>query len=62
MPQRSAVPVEKKDNKYWDRRKKNNEAAKRSRDLRKKRIDDEIKSARDAITENQRLKHEIEVS
>ncbi len=56
------MPVEKKDNKYWDRRKKNNEAAKRSRDLRKKRIDDEIKSARDAITENQRLKHEIEVS
>ena len=56
------MPVEKKDNKYWDRRKKNNQAAKRSRDSRKKRIDEEIKSAKDAIVENQKLKQEIDVS
>ena len=57
-----AVPEEKKDNKYWDRRRKNNQAAKRSRDTRKKRIDEEIKTAKEAISENQKLKQEIDVS
>ena len=59
--QRIPVPDEKKDNKYWDRRRKNNEAAKRSRDIRKKRMDDEIKLAKEAVTENQKLKQEIDV-
>lgn len=58
---RVPVPSERKDEKYWDRRRKNNEAAKRSRDTRKKRIDDQIKVARDAMTENQKLKQEIDV-
>ena len=59
--QRVPVPSEKKDHKYWDRRKKNNQAAKRSRDSRKKKIEDEIRTAKDAIAENQKLKQEIEV-
>ena len=60
--QRTPVPTERKDAKYWDRRKKNNDAAKRSRDMRRKKIDDELKTARDAIQENQKLKQEIDVS
>lgn len=59
--QRIPVPDEKKDNKYWDRRKKNNQAAKRSRDSRKQRIETEIKTAKEAISENQKLKQEIDV-
>lgn len=62
MQQRVPVPNEKKDHKYWDRRKKNNQAAKRSRDTRKKRIEEEIKTAKEAITENQKLKQEVDVS
>ena len=58
---RTPIPNEKKDTKYWDRRKKNNIAAKRSRELRKKKMDEEIKTAKDAIQENQKLKQEIEV-
>ena len=58
---RTPIPDEKKDTKYWNRRKKNNMAAKRSRDLRKKKIDDEIRTAKDALQENQKLKQEIEV-
>lgn len=60
--QRTAVPDEKKDSKYWARRKKNNDAAKRSRDIRRKKLDTELKVARDAITENQKLKQEVDVS
>lgn len=56
------MPTEKKDSKYWDRRKKNNQAAKRSRDSRKKKIEDEIRTAKEAIAENQKLKQEIDVS
>lgn len=62
LQQRVPVPAEKKDNKYWDRRKKNNQAAKRSRDTRKRRIEDEIKTAKEAIAENQKLKQEVDVS
>jgi peptidoglycan hydrolase CwlO-like protein len=58
---RAPVPVDKKDDRYWERRKKNNIAAKRSRELRRKKIDDELKQAQDAIQENQKLKQEIEV-
>lgn len=58
---RAPVPSEKKDERYWERRKKNNIAAKRSRELRRKKIDEELKQAQDAIQENQKLKQEIEV-
>lgn len=58
---RVPVPEEKKDSKYWERRRKNNEAAKKSRNLRRKKMDDELKSAKDAIQENQKLKQEIDV-
>ena len=60
--QRVPVPDEKKDIKYWERRRKNNEAAKKSRNLRRKKMDDELKSAKDAVSENQKLKQEIDVS
>ena len=59
--QRVPVPEEKKDNKYWERRRKNNEAAKKSRNLRRKKMDDELKIAKEAIQENQKLKQEIDV-
>ena len=58
---RAPVPNEKKDNRYWERRKKNNIAAKRSREMRRKKIDEELKQAQGAIQENQKLKQEIEV-
>ena len=58
---RTPIPHDKKDAKYWERRKKNNLAAKRSRELRKKKMDDEIQTARDAVVENQKLRQEIEV-
>lgn len=58
---RVPVPEEKKDNKYWERRRKNNEAAKKSRNLRRKKMDDELKIAKEAIQENQKLKQEIDV-
>lgn len=60
--QRVPVPEEKKDNKYWERRRKNNEAAKKSRNLRRKKMDDELRIAKEAIQENQKLKQEIDVS
>ena len=56
------MPADKKDAKYWERRKKNNDAAKRSRDLRRKKMDDELKVAKEAMQENQKLKQEIDVS
>ena len=58
---RAPVPNEKKDDRYWERRRKNNIAAKRSREIRRKKMDDELKHAKDAIQENQKLKQEIEV-
>eukprot|EP00731_Ephydatia_muelleri_P038010 Em0628g4a len=58
---RNPVPDEKKDTRYWEKRKKNNMAAKKSRESKRKKLDDEIKVARDAIHENQKLKQEIEV-
>ncbi|CAI7999533.1 Cell death specification protein 2 [Geodia barretti] len=58
---RAPVPSEKKDDRYWERRKKNNIAAKRSRELRRKKVDEELKQAGEAIQENQKLKQEIEV-
>ena len=58
---RAAVPSDKKDDRYWERRKKNNIAAKRSRELRRKKTDEELKQAQEAIQENHKLKQEIEV-
>ena len=58
---RNPVPDNKKDDRYWERRKKNNQAAKRSREMKRKKVDDELVRAKDAITENQKLKQEIEV-
>lgn len=37
--EKKAIPEEQKDGKYFERRKRNNEAAKRSRDARKLRED-----------------------
>ena len=45
------VPVESKDDKYWARRMKNNEAAKRSRDMR-------IKREKVVFEENSRLEQD----
>lgn len=58
---RYPVPDEKKDEKYWERRKRNNQAAKRSRDMKRKKTEDELLRAQDAVQENTKLKQEIEV-
>ena len=58
---RHPVPEEKKDEKYWERRKRNNQAAKRSRDMKRKKTEDELIRAQDAVQENAKLKQEIEV-
>jgi len=60
--QRTAVPDERKDDKYWARRRKNNDAAKKSREMRRKKLELELKTAKEAITENAKLKQEIDVS
>ena len=70
---RSFVPDEKKSNEYWEKRRKNNVAARKSReDRRKKEIEtlknvDNLKNdniklkiyAQKVMTENQNLKYEI---
>lgn len=58
---RFPVPVDKKDDKYWERRRKNNIAAKRSREMKRQKVEDELYRAKEAIQENQKLKQEIEV-
>ncbi len=58
---RTPIPDSKKDGKYWERRRKNNLAAKRSREQRKKKMEGELMTAKDAIQENTKLKQEIEV-
>jgi hypothetical protein len=60
---RKRVPISpgKKDEKYWDRRRKNNLAAKRSREAKRQKMEDELHKAKDALQENQKLKQEIEV-
>ena len=58
---RHPVPDEKKDDKYWERRKRNNQAAKRSRDIKRKKTEEELTRAQDAVQENNKLKQEIEV-
>ena len=54
------VPDEKKDDAYWERRRKNNEAAKRSRDLRRQK-EDEI-AVRAAFLEQENLKLRAQVT
>ena len=58
---RNPVPDSKKDDRYWERRKKNNMAAKRSREMKRKKMEDELLRAKDAISENAQLKQEVEV-
>ena len=58
---RMPVPVEKKDEKYWERRRKNNLAAKRSRELRRQKQLNELQMADKIIHENEKLRAEIGV-
>lgn len=58
---RHPTPTENKDGKYWERRRKNNIAAKRSRETKRMKVDDELHRAKEAVQENQTLKQEIEV-
>lgn len=58
---RNPVPAEKKDAKYWERRRKNNLAAKRSREMKRKKVEEELVRAKDALVENQKMKQEVEV-
>lgn len=58
-PRRRSVPGSMKDDKYWDRRSKNNEAAKRSRDLRRKKEMLVASRAADLEMENDELKAEV---
>ena len=63
VPQRRRprqLPEDKKDNTYWDRRRKNNAAAKRSRDVRRAK-EDEI-AIRAAYLEQENLKLRVEVA
>ena len=55
-----ALPDEQKDDAYWERRRKNNEAAKRSRDARRAK-EDEI-AIRAALLEQENLKLRVEVA
>ncbi|XP_030264455.1 nuclear factor, interleukin 3 regulated, member 6 [Sparus aurata] len=56
---REFIPVDKKDEGYWDKRKKNNEAAKRSRE--KRRVNDMVLEGRvlALLEENARLRAEL---
>uniref|UniRef100_S4RGV3 BZIP domain-containing protein n=1 Tax=Petromyzon marinus TaxID=7757 RepID=S4RGV3_PETMA len=56
---REFTPSEKKDASYWDKRRKNNEAAKRSRE--KRRLNDLVLETRvlGLLDENARLKTEL---
>lgn len=56
---RRSVPGRMKDEKYWDRRSKNNEAAKRSRDLRRKKEMSVASKAAELEIENEELKAEV---
>uniref|UniRef100_UPI0037E8128A nuclear factor, interleukin 3 regulated, member 6 n=1 Tax=Semicossyphus pulcher TaxID=241346 RepID=UPI0037E8128A len=56
---REFIPVDKKDDGYWDKRRKNNEAAKRSRE--KRRVNDIVLESRvlNLLEENARLRAEL---
>jgi bZIP factor len=55
------VPDEKKDDAYWERRRKNNEAAKRSRDLRRQKEDEIALRATFLEQENLKLKAQVTI-
>jgi hypothetical protein len=55
------VPDDKKDEAYWERRRKNNEAAKRSRDLRRQKEDDIAIRASFLEQENLKLKAQVTI-
>ena len=55
-----SLPDEQKDDAYWERRRKNNEAAKRSRDTRRAK-EDQI-AIRAALLEQENLKLRVEVA
>lgn len=57
--QRSKLPDSQKDQAYWERRKKNNEAAKRSRDARRAKEDEIAIRAAYLETQNARLQYEL---
>ncbi|XP_071485536.1 uncharacterized protein [Diadema antillarum] len=57
---RQALPEDLKDNAYWERRRKNNEAAKRSRDARRAK-EDQI-AIRAALLEQENIRLKIEVT
>ena len=58
---RLPVPEERKDGKYWERRRKNNVAAKRSRESRRLKQEQDLLKAEHAIQENIRLRAEVDV-
>lgn len=58
---RMPVPDERKDGKYWERRRKNNVAAKRSRESRRLKQEQDLLKAEHAIQENIRLRAEVDV-
>ena len=55
------VPADKKDDAYWERRRKNNEAAKRSRDLRRQKEDEIAVKATILEQENLKLKAQVTI-
>jgi hypothetical protein len=55
------VPDDKKDDAYWERRRKNNEAAKRSRDLRRQKEDEIAVRASFLEQENLKLKAQVTI-
>ena len=54
------VPDEKKDEKYWERRKKNNDAARMSREAKRQKENQIIMRAAHLETENSSLRSEIQ--
>lgn len=55
------MPDDKKDDAYWERRRKNNEAAKRSRDLRRMKEDEIAVRATFLEQENLKLKAQVNI-
>lgn len=60
LKKRRAVPVENKDPGYWEKRKKNNESAKRSRDNR--RVKEDHLAMKNMILEQENLQLKTQVA
>lgn len=56
---RKSVDGNEKDDKYWERRRKNNQAAKRSRDLKRQKEIDVKQKAASLEEENRQLREEV---